>query len=71
MKISSAQLRVLERIWQEGGGISAQLFNDLLGGDGRRIRAMFSHGWVSGDAIPATWISLTEAGRDALAINEA
>lgn len=45
---------------------TAHVFNEVCG-HAKVVRALFEHGYVAGDQVPAQYVSLTDKGRDALA----
>jgi hypothetical protein len=49
------------------GRVSAGTFNDLCG-SARTVRAMFRDSYVSGDDLPAVYVTVTDEGRKAFRV---
>ena len=60
---------VLEWMNVSGGTVEAQRLYDKLHSQGqsKRVRFLFSKGFIAGDEIPARNVTITDAGRKALA----
>jgi hypothetical protein len=66
MRLGPRQIKTLKHIADNPNQrVTAHVFNELCGTPDA-VRSMFRKSLVAGDAIPATWITLTDAGRAAL-----